>query len=379
MTGGNFNLVVRTKRWVKFFLNYVNEKLHGLDFSMVYVGDIQRNTAEFHGYSMTDAGDMKRMLQAIPVNPADAAFLDIGCGKGMCMKCAAESGYRKVAGLDLDRHLLDIAPADASLSESSAQASATEESASEALAEESTSSESSAEATPAPQEAEGGKTLVVYYSATGNTEEAANYIAEATGGDLFELEPAGPYSQADLDWTDSDSRVVYEHDNPDARDVELVADTVENWEEYDTIFIGYPIWWGIAAWPVDDFIQSNDFTGKTVIPFCTSASSGLGESGTLLAEMAGTGDWLEGQRFSSAVSEADVQSCSTASTCEVRRRTATRWLRPSSRRTGSRCCTSGRRATPRPRPNTPKTTAAILTTRTSARISRAFRCPRARR
>lgn len=101
MTGGNFNLVVRTKRWVKFFLNYVNEKLHGLNFSMVYVGDIQRNTAEFHGYSMTDAGDMKRMLQAIPVNPADAAFLDIGCGKGMCMKCAAESGYRKVAGLAL--------------------------------------------------------------------------------------------------------------------------------------------------------------------------------------------------------------------------------------------------------------------------------------
>ena len=177
MTGGNFNLVVRTKRWVKFFLNYVNEKLHGLDFSMVYVGDIQRNTAEFHGYSMTDAGDMKRMLQAIPVNPADAAFLDIGCGKGMCMKCAAESGYRKVAGLDLDRHLLDIAPADASLSESSAQASATEESASEAPAEESTSSESSAEATPAPQDTEGGKTLVVYYLATGNTEEAANYIA----------------------------------------------------------------------------------------------------------------------------------------------------------------------------------------------------------
>ena len=81
MTGGNFNLVVRTKRWVKFFLNYVNEKLHGLDFSMVYVGDIQRNTAEFHGYSMTDAGDMKRMLQAIPVNPADAAFLDMAAAR----------------------------------------------------------------------------------------------------------------------------------------------------------------------------------------------------------------------------------------------------------------------------------------------------------
>ena len=86
-----------------------------------------------------------------------------------------------------------------------------------------------------------------------------------------------------------------------------MADTVENWEQYDTVFIGYPIWWGIAAWPVDGFVEANDFTGKTVISFCTSASSGLGESGQLLAEMAGTGDWQEGMRFSSSVSEADVQ------------------------------------------------------------------------
>ena len=81
--------------------------------------------------------------------------------------------------------------------------------------------------------------------------------------------------------------------------MELTADTVENWEEYDTVFIGYPIWWGIAAWPVNDFIQANDFTGKTVIPFATSSSSGMGESGELLAELAGTGDWQEGQRFRS--------------------------------------------------------------------------------
>ena len=151
------------------------------------------------------------------------------------------------------------------------------------------------------------KTLVVYYSATGNTEEAAGYIAEATGGDLFELEPADPYTDDDLNYGDEDSRVVYEHDNPEARDVELVADTVDNWAEYDRVFIGYPIWWEIAAWPVDDFIEANDFTGKTVIPFCTSASSGLGQSGELLAEMAGTGNWLEGHRFSSGVSQADVQ------------------------------------------------------------------------
>ena len=85
-----------------------------------------------------------------------------------------------------------------------------------------------------------GKTLVVYYSATGNTEEAAGYIAEATGGDLFELEPADPYTDDDLNYGDEDSRVVYEHDNPEARDVELVADTVDNWAEYDRVFIGYP-------------------------------------------------------------------------------------------------------------------------------------------
>ena len=101
--------------------------------------------------------------------------------------------------------------------------------------------------------------------------------------------------------------MVYEHDNEDARDVELVADTVDNWDEYDTVFIGYPIWWGIAAWPVDTFVEANDFTGKTVIPFCTSSSSDLGESGQLLAEMAGTGDWQEGMRFRSSASEADVQ------------------------------------------------------------------------
>lgn len=90
-------------------VNYVSEKAKGLDFSMVYVGDLQRNVEEFHGYSMTDAGDMRRMLKAVPVDPGRSAFIDIGCGKGMCMKCAVESGYKKVAGLDLDGHLLDIA------------------------------------------------------------------------------------------------------------------------------------------------------------------------------------------------------------------------------------------------------------------------------
>ena len=152
-----------------------------------------------------------------------------------------------------------------------------------------------------------GKTLVVYYSASGNTEAAANYIADATSGDIFELVPKDNYTNADLNYRDDDSRVVYEHDHPEARDIELVKNTVDNWDEYDTVFIGYPIWWQIAAWPVDSFIKANDFTGKTVIPFCTSASSDLGDSGKLLREMAGTGNWLEGQRFSSDVSEQTVK------------------------------------------------------------------------
>lgn len=152
-----------------------------------------------------------------------------------------------------------------------------------------------------------GNVLVVYYSATGNTEAVANMIAEATGGDTFEVVPAEPYTDDDLNWTDDNSRVSREHEDESLRDVELVSTDVDNWDSYDTVFIGYPIWWGIAAWPMDTFVEANDFTGKTVIPFCTSASSGLGDSGALLAEMAGTGDWQEGMRFRSGADEADVQ------------------------------------------------------------------------
>lgn len=156
-------------------------------------------------------------------------------------------------------------------------------------------------------EKEDKKILVVYYSATGHTQKVADYIADITGADLFELEPAEPYTSGDLNWSNEDSRVSREHDNPNEREVALVSAAAENWDSYDIILAGYPIWWGIAAWPMDGFIKANDFTGKTVIPFCTSSSSGLGESGKLLAELAGTGDWLEGERFSSSVSESDVR------------------------------------------------------------------------
>lgn len=153
-----------------------------------------------------------------------------------------------------------------------------------------------------------GKTLVVYYSASGNTERVAKDIAEAAGADLFEIVPTEVYTSEDLNWTNPDSRVSREHDDESLRDVPLTTTEVPDWDSYDTVFIGYPIWWGIAAWPVDTFVKNNDFTGKIVIPFATSSSSGMGQSGSLLADMAGTGEWQEGQRFSSGVSSDDVQS-----------------------------------------------------------------------
>ena len=153
---------------------------------------------------------------------------------------------------------------------------------------------------------ETGKTLVVYFSAQGHTKEVAQRIANNLGADIFELVPANEYTSDDLDWTDSNSRVTQEYEDESLRNIELVSSTVDNWKEYDTILIGYPIWWGIAAWPVDTFVKANDFNEKTVIPFCTSSSSGLGESGTLLAEEANGGNWLEGHRFRSNPSEEDV-------------------------------------------------------------------------
>ena len=162
-----------------------------------------------------------------------------------------------------------------------------------------------------PDDLELGNTLVVYFSATGNTENAARAIAEQLDAALFEITPADPYTSADLNWNDPESRVSVEHAQKEAgtlQPVPLANATPDNWSSYDTVFIGYPIWWFEAAWPVESFVQANDFTGKTVIPFCTSASSGIGNSGKLLAQAAGTGTWLDGQRFSSGVSESDIRS-----------------------------------------------------------------------
>ena len=175
---------------------------------------------------------------------------------------------------------------------------------------ESTPSETPDDATAGDSDSttSGGKVLVVYYSASGNTARVAKDIAAATGADLFEIVPTQVYTSDDLNWTNANSRVSREHDDESLRNVPLTSTTVADWSGYDTVFIGYPIWWGIAAWPMSSFVAVNDFTGKTVIPFCTSTSSGIGQSGELLAELADAGTWLDGQRFSRGSSEADIAS-----------------------------------------------------------------------
>lgn len=152
-----------------------------------------------------------------------------------------------------------------------------------------------------------GKTLVAYYSAQNHTERVATKLAENLSAGLFEITPAEIYTEDDLDWTDSSSRVNREHDDESLCDIALVKTTPDNWNEYDTILIGYPIWWGIAAWPVDNFVKNNNFTGKTVIPFATSTSSGLDQSGELLQAMSNGGNWQTGRRFSSNPSDDEIR------------------------------------------------------------------------
>ena len=151
------------------------------------------------------------------------------------------------------------------------------------------------------------QTLVVFFSGTGHTAEVADTIAKAENADVFELIPEEPYSAEDLDWSDENSRVVREYENPDERQIELTQTAVPDWEKYDTVFFGYPIWWQDAAWPVFEFVQTNDFTGKNIIPFCTSSSTGIEASVETLQEMAGSGNWQEGQRFSAAADPETVQ------------------------------------------------------------------------
>lgn len=157
-------------------------------------------------------------------------------------------------------------------------------------------------------EKEKKKILVVYYSAQSHTKSVAEKIADHLNADIFEIVPESIYTSKDLDWTDGNSRVSKEHDDESLRNVKIAKTQVDHFENYDTILIGYPIWWGVAAWPVNSFVKANDFNEKTVIPFCTSSSSGLGQSGKLLEQEANSGNWLEGHRFPSSPSDTDIKN-----------------------------------------------------------------------
>lgn len=160
---------------------------------------------------------------------------------------------------------------------------------------------------PASDESNSGKeTLVVYFSATGNTKAVAEKIASITGADTYEIKAAQEYTDADLDWHDDNSRSTHEQNDASARP-EIGSDPVAL-EGYKTIYIGYPIWWGEEPRIMDTFVESYDFEGITMIPFCTSGGSGIGRSGQNLADNAGSGNWLEGGRLESGISENELRS-----------------------------------------------------------------------
>lgn len=156
------------------------------------------------------------------------------------------------------------------------------------------------------ENADPSKILVAYFSATGNTEKAAGYIAAATGGTLYEIVPEIPYTDADLNYSDSATRATREQRDPDARPA--ISGSVEEMENYDVVFLGYPIWWGEAPKIIYTFLENYDFSEKTIVPFCTSGSSGIGDSATHLHPLTSGANWLNGKRFSSSPSQKDVEN-----------------------------------------------------------------------
>lgn len=153
-----------------------------------------------------------------------------------------------------------------------------------------------AESTVAAEMKTESNILVVYFSATGSTKAIAESIADGLQADIYEIVPKEPYTDADLNYNDNNSRSTLEMNDTSVRP--MISETVENFDQYDTVFLGYPIWWGEAPRILDTFVESYDFTGKTVIPFCTSASSGIGSSADTLEKLAESGNWVDGQRFS---------------------------------------------------------------------------------
>lgn len=149
------------------------------------------------------------------------------------------------------------------------------------------------------------KILVAYFSATGTTKTLAEYAADAMAADLYEIIPKKPYTDEDLDYGNDQSRSSLEMNDPDARP--SISGSVENMEQYDIIFLGYPIWWGDSPRIIASFVESYDFSGKTIVPFCTSGGSGIGSSAkNLHGLVASDVTWLDGERLKSGSSRDDI-------------------------------------------------------------------------
>lgn len=161
-----------------------------------------------------------------------------------------------------------------------------------------------ADTTETDTSSDGENVLVVYFSATGTTEDIAKKIATITGADIYEIRAEQEYTDDDLNWHDSSSRTSIEQNDNSVRPA-IGSDTI-SLDGYTTIYIGYPIWWGEEPRIMDTFVESYDFDGITMIPFCTSSSSGIGRSGKNLEENAGSGKWLDGKRFGAGATETEI-------------------------------------------------------------------------
>ncbi|MBQ7065091.1 MAG: flavodoxin [Firmicutes bacterium] len=193
--------------------------------------------------------------------------------------------------------------------ESSKQPAAEDSSAASKAEAESSAVESSAvpeDSTPVDSAVDHSDVLVVFFSATGTTKGVAEKIAGLTNADLYEITAKEPYSSADLNYNDRNSRSTKEQNDKNARP-EIGSEDL-SLEGYTTIYLGFPIWWGEEPRILDTFVEKYSFEGITLIPFCTSASSGIGRSGPNMEALAGSGTWLDGKRFGGNVSEADLQS-----------------------------------------------------------------------
>lgn len=161
--------------------------------------------------------------------------------------------------------------------------------------------ETQPEESETPEEEQSPRILVAYFSATNTTAGVAELIADGLDADLYEIVPEEPYTDEDLDYNDDNSRSTIEMNDSDARPA--ISGSVENMEQYDIVFIGYPIWWGEAPRIVSTFLESYDFSGKTMVPFCTSGGSGIGSSAANLEQLTTGATWLDGQRLNGSDSQ----------------------------------------------------------------------------